>query len=242
MIERKRVTFQLKAKSIEKRADGAVSFAGYGSVFGTVDSYNDTITPGAFAASLTAWDAKGKLPAMLLQHGGGMFGGTAEDLIPCGNWSEMREDDHGLYCAGYLFADNTDRFRKIEAALRAEPSALDGLSIGFSIPKGGSVIDPDSELRTINAINLFEVSLVTFPANDPARLTDIRNTEPISERELERVLRREFGFSRSRAKTFIAKGYRAAMREAEPEETPGADDFRELLEAVNSGTEAMSNT
>ena len=66
MIEHKHLPFAWKAAG-----DASGTFTGYGSVFDTVDSYGDTIVKGAFADTLKAWKAKGKLPKQLLQHGGG---------------------------------------------------------------------------------------------------------------------------------------------------------------------------
>lgn len=241
-IERKFFPFQLKATSAQKQ-DAPVSFSGYGSVFGTVDSYSDTIEKGAFLASLNAWKAKGKFPKMLLQHGGG-WGGSAEDLIPVGAWAEMYEDDHGLFCSGALLdfgaKQPPDRFVHMEAAIRAKE--LDGLSIGFYTRK--YAIDDTTDVRTLIEIDLVEVSIVTFPANDPARLDSVKSGELPSQRELERILR-DGGLSRSQARGVLAKGYSAlceagsegidpALREAESGTVKGVstNDVRSLLAAV----------
>lgn len=196
-----------------KSADGEqpMSFSGYGSVFGTVDSYGDTVAKGAFKASLKEWKAKGKLPKLLLQHGGGFLGG-ADDLVPIGKWEEMREDDHGLFMRGHLFDAGTDRVKATYAAMKA--GELDGLSIGFNTRK--SKMDNETGIRTLTEIDLWEVSLVTFPANDPARVSDVRADALPSEREFERWLRREAGLTEAQAKTVIAKGYRQVRREAMP--------------------------
>lgn len=213
------VPFEFKAAGDDK----AMTFEGYGSVFGTVDSYGDTIAKGAFRASLKEWKAKGKLPKLLLQHGGGFFGG-ADDMVPIGKWEEMREDDHGLFGRGRLFDIDTDRVKATYAAMRE--GELDGLSIGFNTRK--SKIDNETGIRTLTEIALWECSLVTFPANDPARVMDVRAEALPSERELERWLRREVGLTEAQAKCVIAKGYRQVRREAMPsEETCG-----ELLESV----------
>ena len=100
ITERTSLAIELKAL---KDGDAPMSFEGYGSVFNTVDSYNDTIAKGAYKATLREWKEKGKLPKMLLQHGGSWFSAGAEDMVPVGQWTEMREDDHGLYVKGHLF-------------------------------------------------------------------------------------------------------------------------------------------
>ena len=106
------VPFEFKAAGSDAQS---MTFEGYGSVFGTVDSYGDTIAKGAFKGSLKEWKAKGKLPKLLLQHGGGFMGG-ADDMVPIGKWEEMREDDHALFMRGRPFDIDTDRAKATYAA------------------------------------------------------------------------------------------------------------------------------
>lgn len=214
--ERKHLPFEWKA---DAAAPG--TFTGYGSVFDTIDSYGDTIIKGAFKASLKEWKAKDRLPKLLLQHGGGgFFGGNADDMVPIGKWDEMKEDEHGLFGRGHLFDIDTDRFRSTYTAM-AE-GELDGLSIGFMTKK--SETDEETGKRTLVEIDLWECSIVTFPANDPARISDVKAGGLPTEREFERFLRREAGLTDEQAKTVIAKGFRQVRREAKP-----TDDFGELL-------------
>ena len=143
-------------------------FTGYGSMFGNIDSYGDIVAKGAFAKSIADVDSGAKAwPAMLLQHGGP----TATDKTPIGIWLDMSEDVHGLKLTGRLA--NTTRGREALALLKMNPRpALNGLSIGYQctdyeMHKAGS-----PARRTIKAVNLIEVSLVTAfagPAAWPAR-------------------------------------------------------------------------
>ncbi|MEY5101188.1 MAG: hypothetical protein RJA36_3907 [Pseudomonadota bacterium] len=216
------VPFEFKAAS---SSDQPMAFEGYGSVFDTIDSYGDTITKGAFRDTLKEWKAQGKLPKMLLQHGGGFFGG-ADDLVPIGKWEEMREDEHGLFMRGYLFDAGTDRVKGTYAAMKA--GELDGLSIGFTTRK--SKMDEETGIRTLTDIKLYEVSLVTFPANDPARLTDVRSAGDLpSERVFERWLAKVGGFSAREVETIISKGYRQLKRGGS---VPGDEAREELLASV----------
>ena len=89
----------------------AMTFSGYGAVFGNVDAYGDVIAKGAFDRSIADFKASGAWPAMLSQHGG--WDMSAESLTPIGVWTEMREDGHGLYVEGRL-AD-TPRGREMYA-------------------------------------------------------------------------------------------------------------------------------
>ncbi|MFY9952382.1 HK97 family phage prohead protease [Bradyrhizobium sp.] len=149
--------------------DGAIF--GYGSVFGNVDSYGDVVAPGAFAKTIldsktgvTSW------PAMLLQHGGQ----SADDKMPGGIWTSMDEDDRGLRLQGKLA--NTKRGRNAYALLKMKPRpALDGLSIGYRCTHYELHGRDSPARRTIKAVDLVEVSLVTFPANTRARITGVKS-------------------------------------------------------------------
>lgn len=151
--------FRLELRSVDDEG----SIEGYGSVFGVEDDYGDVIEPGAFAASLKAHAAAGTMPAMLWQH---------RSDEPCGVWTEMVEDAKGLKVKGRLVLE-AQRGREAHALMKA--GALTGMSIGF-LSKEWSY-DRDTQIRTLTEIELWEVSLVTFPANGKARVTDVKSTE-----------------------------------------------------------------
>lgn len=207
-MEHKFLTFELKADAAE---DGVRSFSGYGSVFDTVDSYGDTIVKGAFKDTLKEWKAKSKLPKLLLQHGGGgFFSANADDMVPIGKWDEMKEDSHGLFVRGHLFDLDTDRAKSVYVAMKEKE--LDGLSIGFRTKKWK--YDEDTDIRTLTEIELWEVSLVTFPANDPARVSSVKSDGELpTERRFEDFLR-DAGFSRQQAKVIVADGFEHYLRDA----------------------------
>lgn len=138
--------------------DGTVE--GYGSVFGVRDNYDDVIAKGAFIQSLKDHKAAGTMPAMLWQH---------DADKPIGVWTEMVEDEKGLRIKGQL-AMETVKGKEAHALLKM--GALNGLSIGFMSKEWA--YDRDTEVRTITAIDLWEVSLVTFPANEKARVTNVK--------------------------------------------------------------------
>jgi uncharacterized protein len=149
--------------------DGIIT--GYGSVFGNIDSYGDVVAEGAFKKTLEESKSGAKSwPAMLLQHGDE----TADGKMPIGIWTKMEEDSNGLRLQGKLA--NTKRGRDAYALLKMKPRpALDGLSIGYrctdyELHEAGS-----PARRTIKAVDLVEVSLVTFPANTRARVTGVKS-------------------------------------------------------------------
>ncbi|MCA3265887.1 MAG: HK97 family phage prohead protease [Azospirillum sp.] len=143
----------------EAGADGVLE--GYGAVFDTRDSYDDIIAKGAFKASLAAHAKAGTMPAMLWQH---------DPSEPIGVWTDMTEDARGLRVKGQLIVE-TERGRAALALLRK--GALNGLSIGFVSREW--TYDAETEIRTLTDIDLWEVSLVTFPAQALARITSVKS-------------------------------------------------------------------
>ena len=179
----------------ELKATGEGVVEGYGSVFDVVDSYADVVEKGAFARTLK----EGRAPAMLWQHD------TAE---PIGVWESLREDDTGLFVKG-RFA-NTQRGQ--EAYELVKIGALSGLSIGYSVRDARL---EKNGIRVLTDIDLWEVSPVTFPANDAARITRVKAGEIQNRTDFERFLR-EAGFSISQAKAITAKGFNpTTLREAD---------------------------
>lgn len=212
--------------------DAPGAFEGYGSVFGVTDSYGDVVAQGAFKRTLREWkQERGKYPPMLLQHGGWL--GGAEDLVPVGVWDEMREDDTGLYVKGRLLALDSDLGKRVHAAMLA--GALDGLSIGFqtrdvAYGKEGT----EEPARTLKAVDLWEVSLVTYPANSDARVTQVKSGIEMTEREFEQWLVRDGGFRREQAKAIVAKGFRQVARDAHlpPRDADGSDTRRDAEDII----------
>jgi len=198
-----------------------MSFKGYGARFNNVDSYGDVIAPGAFAKTLKEAERSGNWPAMLLQHGS-MLGG--DDNMPVGIWTEMHEDDKGLYVEGQL-AD-TQRGRDAYALMKMSRPAINGLSIGYRAVEWTMRSKPEDPRRTLKAVDLFEVSLVTNPANPKARVTGVKAAGDVKTiRDFEDLLR-DAGFSNAAAKAIAARGFKAS----DPRDEDGADELLELLQ------------
>ena len=143
--------FQLKS------LDTKGKFAGYASVFDMVDNHKDIIIRGAFAHTL-----KGRVRdiKLLWQH---------QQNEPIGFFTKMFEDSRGLFVEGQLLLE-VERAR--EAYYLLKEGALGGLSIGYTPVKFH--IHEKTGIRIISQIDLWEVSLVTFPANNAARITVVK--------------------------------------------------------------------
>lgn len=169
------------------------TFNGYGSVFGTVDSYQEVVAPGAFTESLAELKAKGRPVPVLWQH---------RSSEPIGAWSALSEDDRGLFGEGRILLDAGDMERRAHAHMKA--GTVTGLSIGYWVRE--SSYDEKTGIRTLTKLDLIEISLVTFPANDDARVEAVKfklaHGELPTEREFGKFLR-EAGFSKSRS-TFLS--------------------------------------
>lgn len=175
------------------------TFSGYGSVFGVEDSYKEIVAPGAFVKSLT-----NRQPAMLWQHR------TTE---PIGVWTDINEDQTGLLMSGKLAMKTK---RGAEAYELLKMVALNGMSIGFNTIKES--LDSKTGVLTLNEIDLWEVSLVTFPANESARVNNVKQIEEIETiKDVERYLRDAGGFSRSQAVGLLSRMKAIAQSDSDAE-------------------------
>lgn len=187
-IEQKAVArLECKFDSVDD-TNGKMVFTGYGAVFGNVDSYGDVIAPGAFAKSLAEHQASGTAPMMFLNH-------DAFNSLPIGRWTDMVEDGYGLKITGELL--DTTMGRDTYVALKA--GAITGLSIGFYAKKFTVGTKADEPRRTLEEVELIEVSVVGLPANAKARVQAVKSMgESMTVRDLEQLLR-DCGLSKSEA-------------------------------------------
>lgn len=188
----------LVACHLKFASDDQGEFEGYASVFNGVDSYRDTILPGAFAKTL-----KENTPKMFVNHDSW--------AVPVGDWIELKEDDKGLFVKGKIDLIHKDGPTVYSALKRG---AMDGLSIGFRIPIGGTE-EGDEGKRIIGEIDLKEISPVNFPADDAARISTVKSDlESIeSFKDLEIILR-DAGFSKSAAKVVVSRAKYLSQRDA----------------------------
>lgn len=133
-------------------------FTGYASLFNRKDGQGDVVMPGAFLDSLRNRGVGGI--RMLFQHN------PAE---PVGSWIDIAEDARGLRVRGRL---NTKVQRGRELLALLEGGGLDGLSIGFKTVRART--DRAGGARKLYEIDLWEISLVTFPMLDGARVSAVK--------------------------------------------------------------------
>lgn len=210
MFETKKLTLDFKMDQ-----DGAIE--GYGAVFGNIDRGSDVIQKGAFAQSLMGAEKV----AMLWQH---------DPSQPVGVWDDVSEDDNGLKVAGRLLTKTTGGRNTYELI---KGGAVDGLSIGYRTVDQEKNADGTRLLKTLD---LWEVSIVTFPMNSLARIGK-SDTEKLTmemaanmtERELGRWLARDAKLSRSLVETLLRDGFKGITKR------DAGCDLQELARAIAFG-------
>lgn len=215
-----RVTaFEYKFASNEP--DG--TFEGYGAVFKNEDDNGDMLMPGAFDKTLGQAKTSGQMPKMLLNHGGLAWGSpTPEDMIPIGKWAKMAPDSHGLQVKGRLINLDTESGKRIYGAMKE--GELGGLSMGFKAREFTFGTKPNEPRRTLKAVDLLEVSPVTFPANTQALVTGVKSLGRITTiREFEVFLRDAGKFSNAAAKAIAASGFKAFQPDPRDEDGNGEE-------------------
>jgi len=160
--------FELKDSQEE---DNYFNIKAYGSTFSNVDLVNDAVDKGAFKKSL-----KKRMPKLLWGH-------NMKD-VPIGIIDNIKEDDNGLLFEARLPKD--DAFVRDRLIPQIKIGSLNSFSIGYSTEV--SEVDNKTGIRKLKEVNLYEISLVTFPANEKATLQSYKNVDlnlPIADRDRE---------------------------------------------------------
>ncbi len=177
--------FPFEVKEVQ---DGIIS--GLGAVFNKIDDGDDLIVKGAFDKSL-AGDRKVK---MLWQH-------SPNDVI--GVWDSISVSEKGLNVKGHVIPEVV---KGAEALALLKAGAIDGLSIGFRTADFEVVAEGKAlhRHRRLKEVKLFEISIVTFPMNSEALVTNVKQLQ--SPREVEQLLRKA-GVPGTFAKLLALHGY-----------------------------------
>lgn len=216
-MKTKHLEIPLEIKSVDENG----TFSGYGSVFHNEDSYGDVVRPGAFKASLEKWAQKGRLPPMLWQH---------DRRAPIGVFTKMQEDEKGLYVEGRLLIEDIPQARAAYALLKEK--ALGGMSIGYR----EILIEQDHQEKITNLLelDLWEVSIVTFPANEAATVDSVKAdfSDGLPDLpEFEKFLR-DAGFSKAQATAIASHGLRQLLRDAEGTEAKDIESALNILKGI----------
>lgn len=199
---------ETKAVSVQIKADTEGRVSGYASRFGERDKGGDIVMPGAYTDTL----ATGRKIRMLWHH---------DQTQPIGVWDEAKEDETGLWVSGRIL-DTVEKGREAIALINA--GAMDGMSIGYRTVKSDRGADGS---RRLKQLDLWEVSLVTFPMLESAKIDAIKAAD-MSRREMEALLTQDAGLSRSVARALMDGGMGAvkAMQDA------GGNGLHELAQMM----------
>jgi len=214
-IKHKSVSFEIKREPDENGI-----FEGYASVFDVVDQGMDVVSRGAFTKSIAT-----RKPKMLWQH-------DPSQVI--GVWDEVSEDERGLFVKGRLLKDVV-KGREAMALMRH--GAIDSMSIGYKTI--AATEEGSGAVRRLLEVDLYEVSVVTFPMLEAARITDIKSIK--TERDFEAFLR-DAGYSRKDATAIALHGYKALepQRDADVTEADNGG-LRDIIEQLSQLQRSISN-
>ena len=204
VLEVKRLVRPFRVKEVGD--DG--TFSGYASVFGVEDGYGDVVRKGAFDKTILKWKESGRMPPVLWQHQSGS---------PIGVHTAIREDEKGLWIEGRLLVDEVTRAKEARALLAA--GVISGISIGYLAKEW--TYNKNEDIVYLDEIDLWENSIVTFPANPEARVSEVKSI-----RDFENFLRDAGGFSRREAKRIASHGF-------EKQRDAVYDELKELLTDLN---------
>lgn len=164
--ERGSMTLKFDIKSLEVKKDETGEFAtfkGYASTFGNTDLGNDVVMKGAFTKSLDRISKlKNGIP-LLIQH---------DTTKVAGRITDFKLDEKGLLVEPRVNLGVQDA-REALSLMRA--GDLSDLSMGFVIVD--SEFNKKTGVRELKEVDLKEISIVTFPANEEAKITEVKDDE-----------------------------------------------------------------
>lgn len=201
-----KIIYAIKSENLAVKDDGYIS--GYCSVFGQVDTYEDTIEPHAYDAVV----ASGTKPLMFFNH--------ASYCVPIGVWDKLSVDGRGLFIEGRLNLNNKQG-KEVFDALKF--GSMNGLSVAITMQDEDVEYDDEGIRHIKNVRELYEVSIVNFPADKNARISDIKSDTIKSIRDVEHSLC-EVGFSQTDAKGVISLVKTALTKEQRDAEKAKAEE------------------
>lgn len=160
-MEFKELKFDIKMTNKEETdGDGMFRFEGLASTFDNIDLDGDIIVANAFTESLQK-----RTPKLMLLHN--------LNSLPVGIVEEAKEINVGLFIRGAM--PIADRRVREEIMPQMHIKSIDSMSIGFRILDSDIEERNGEKVRVIKKVELFEISLVTFPANPQAQVTALKS-------------------------------------------------------------------
>lgn len=204
---------------LKREPDDNGFIEGYGALFNVIDQGMDVLDPAAVTKSLEQ-----RKPKMLWQHNPGE---------PIGLWDSIEVDGQGIKVKGRVLKEVQ---RGAEAIALMKAGAMEGLSIGYRTIMAER--EGNGSVRRLKEIDLWEISLVTFPMQQNAGITSIKSITTI--REFERALR-DAGFSQNEAKAVAADGFKGLQDHRDGgNDGPEEEKLQMLLASLNRTKETFN--
>lgn len=200
---------------------------GYASVFDLLDRGGDIVLPGAFKASLADWKRRKQSVPILWQH---------DSSQPIGVWDELIEDARGLKAKGTLILDVP---QAVSVRALVKGGAVRGMSIGFRTKE--AEIDRATGARKLKKLELWEVSLVTFPMLPEAQISGMKSAADFDAATYEKAFRDE-GLSNREAKIATSVARKLALRDEGRTETAHRDGAADVLMALRKIAQRVRST
>jgi HK97 family phage prohead protease len=229
------IPFTFDQKAFKSETEEGLDFGyfeGYGAYFNNIDHGEDMIVKGAFMKSLQT----NRKIKMFWQH-------NAWDII--GSFVETREDENGLYCKGRINL-GTEKGKEAYALLKA--GDLDGLSIGYRVLDSET---NEKNVRVLKELDLYEVSLVTFPMNPKAQVSSVKSVKDELEAaetlaDIEAVLKLR-GFTKKETRAIVSKIKKFSgqcdagdkVEKQEPQRDVDGDAAADLVKQINAITSTL---
>lgn len=161
---------QTIVKSAQLEYQGGGTVAGYISTFDREpDSYGDIVAPGAFAETIADWaekNGRGLYLPLLYGHN------TDDPFYNIGRFTELREDERGLYGVAEFDPDNptAQYVRKL-----AQEGRLYQFSFAYSVEDAAQVeLENGATVNELRKLTVYEGSLVQIPANQHAEVVEVK--------------------------------------------------------------------
>ena len=231
----KQVTTSLKLCQLQAlEEDGEWKISGYATVFGNRNSYGFQIRKGAYSKVL----AEGVNPKMFFNHDSWN--------LPIGKWTDLKEDEIGLKVEGVL-TKGVSKAEDIYHAVKA--GTVDGLSVGIGWKAADEVELDDGTVEVTMISRLSEISVVTYPSDGKARVTQVLSADEVDEkieslqsvRDLENFFHDEFQLSKRQSGWLLSKAKACFAAEKNRDDSQKAQkELAAVFDRLSVGIDKLS--
>ena len=234
-MTQRQITTSLKfcqLQAIDQNGEWKIS--GYATVFGNRNSYGFQIRKGAYSKLLS----EGVNPKMFFNHD--------SYAVPIGKWTDLHEDEIGLKVEGVL-TKGVSQAEDIYHAVKA--GTVDGLSVGIAWKAADEVELGDGTIEVTAIARLSEISVVTYPSDGKARVTQVLSADEVDEkiealqsvRDLENFFHDEFQLSKRQSGWLLSKAKACFAAEKNRDDSQKAQkELAAVFDRLSIGIDKLS--